>query len=217
MTSNTPLPGLFIVLEGIDGAGTTTQTRVLSSWFKSLGRVVFVTREPSDGPIGNVLRQMMRGRVCSRSLAGEALPTGPTTMALLFAADRIDHIENEITPHLEAGHVVICDRYVLSSLAYQSVDVDLAFVSQINSKALQPDITIFLDIDADIAMKRVAERTGSRDSFETLPFQKKVAANYRQLIDSYPVGQVARIDGTLPLEEVSAESKRAIEAYLQAR
>src|SRR4051794_39705484 len=111
-------PGRFIVLEGIDGAGTTTQTARLVDRLRGDGKTaVKITREPSDGPIGSLVRQVLTGRIVS---PGGRAP-GWTTMALLFAADRMDHVESEIEPFLLSDGVVVSDRYDASSLAYQSV------------------------------------------------------------------------------------------------
>ena len=109
--------GKFVVLEGMDGAGTTTQAARLAEALRARGVHVRLTREPSDGPIGMMVRQVLTGRIVSP--AGRA--PGWATMALLFAADRMDHVESEIEPFLLAGGTVISDRYDASSLAYQSV------------------------------------------------------------------------------------------------
>ena len=109
--------GRFVVIEGIDGAGTTTQTSRLAVRLRSHGRAVRTTREPSDGPVGVLIRQVLSGRIVA---PGGRAP-GWSTMALLFAADRMDHVETEIEPFVASGGVIISDRYDASSLAYQSV------------------------------------------------------------------------------------------------
>src|SRR3954464_11602121 len=110
--------GRFVVLEGIDGAGTTTQVaRLAERLRKDGGQPVRVTREPSDGPIGSLVRQVLTGRIV---IPGGRAPGG-ATMALLFAADRMDHVESDIEPFLGQGGIVVSDRYDASSLAYQSV------------------------------------------------------------------------------------------------
>src|SRR6202044_560237 len=109
--------GRFVVLEGIDGAGTTTQAARLTDRLRSLRVPVRATREPSDGPVGTLVRQVLTGRLVSPD--GKA--PGWATMALLFAADRMDHVEAEIEPFVADGGVIVSDRYDASSLAYQSV------------------------------------------------------------------------------------------------
>jgi dTMP kinase len=114
------IEGQFIVIEGVDGAGTTTQTGLLVQALRGRGLPVRSTREPSDGPIGTMLRQILTGRIVVPGMSGTRPPTW-TTMALLFAADRLDHLEAEVVPNLMDGVTVVSDRYDLSSIAYQSV------------------------------------------------------------------------------------------------
>lgn len=201
--------GRFIVLEGIDGAGTTSQLRHVVEWLERKGELVHATREPTDGPIGLVLRQILRGRlVATPGVAhGDARPqpVDPAAVALLFAADRLDHLHNEIVPHLEAGRHVVCDRYVLSSLAYQSLETDLRFVRNINEKALAPDLTVFLRVRAEVAMARIETTRTQKESFEQLPLQKRIAAAYDKLLESYRDGEVVILDGE---EEMSMVTTR---------
>ena len=112
--------GRFIVFEGIDGAGTTTQARALVSWLGTRGIKAVYTGEPSEGPIGSMLRNALRGRVVPGTVPGVL---DPRVIALLFAADRVDHVLYDIRPSLERGLWVICDRFVCSSLAYQGLDL----------------------------------------------------------------------------------------------
>ena len=116
--------GLFVVLEGIDGAGTTTQVARLVASLRARGIGALGTREPSDGPIGTQIRQILTGRLVVRSPAGGHAPPGWPTLALLFAADRVDHLESEIVPNLRDGVIVVSDRYDHSSVAYQGAATD---------------------------------------------------------------------------------------------
>src|SRR5262245_15868735 len=127
--------GKLIVLEGIDGAGTTTQARRLGEFMASRGVPVHVTNEPSAGPVGREIRNILRGAHA---------PFDQGAMALLFAADRLDHLSREIVPHLEAGTHVVCDRYLLSSIVYQSRFVPPEFVWAANARARPADLTILL-------------------------------------------------------------------------
>src|SRR5689334_22794688 len=149
--------GRFIVLEGIDGAGTTTQAARLVARLRQETKVAIrATREPSDGPIGSLVRQVLTGRI----IAPGGRAPGWATMALLFAADRMDHVEAEIEPFLAEGGIVISDRYDASSLAYQSVssgrggEKTVDWIRQINKHALRPDLTIVLDLSSEVAANR---------------------------------------------------------------
>ena len=120
--------GRFIVLEGLDGAGTTTQAERIARALRERGSKVVVTRQPSDGPIGTQLRHALTGRL---SLPNGRGPLTEDTLALLFAADRLDHLAAIVEPALARGEIVLCDRYVLSSLAYQGSALPMAWVESI--------------------------------------------------------------------------------------
>jgi len=205
--------GRFIVLEGIDGAGTTTQLRHVVEWLEKRGELVHPTREPTDGPVGLLLRQILRGRLVSTPTGadGKPAPFDPAATALLFAADRLDHLANEVLPALEAGRHVVCDRYVVSSLAYQSLETDLRFVRTINEKAVAPDITIFLRVRPEIAMDRIETTRSQKESFEQLPLQKKIAAAYEKILDGWKDGEVVIIDGEENVTAVTTKVRAALE------
>lgn len=135
----------FIVLEGLDGSGITTQSESLRIWCEENNIPVHVTREPTEILAGSLIRAALKHRV---QLSSEAL-------ALLFAADRLDHLANDILPKLEQGRSVISDRYYLSSFAYQSVDLDLGWLRQLNVKCRRPDLTIFIDVPVEWALDRM--------------------------------------------------------------
>ncbi len=206
--------GSFIVFEGIDGAGTTTQAKQVVDWLIGRGERVRATAEPSTGPIGSMLRQILGGRLCSRTLKGDAQPVAPDTVALLFAADRLDHLQTEIVPYLEAGYHVVCDRYVVSSLAYQSIQSDLRFVRSINDKALAPDVTLFLRVRPEVAMGRIEASRLARESFETLAFQRQVADRYEKVISEYRDGRVVVIDGEDAAGTVTGKIRAELERLL---
>ena len=190
--------GRFIALEGIDGSGTTTQRGALAEALRARGHVVVETNEPSSGSIGRLARER---------LAHGAASLDRGALALLFAADRLDHVASEIEPALAAGKVVLTDRYVMSSWVYQALDCDAAWVRAINGRAPWPDVTLVLDVPAALAMRRVLARRGDAgpelEIFETTPLQERVAAGYSALaVEGLP--GVVRIDGALPLAEVTA-------------
>jgi dTMP kinase len=200
--------GRFLVLEGIDGAGTTTQAAAVDQALRARGEKTLVTCEPSNGPVGMLLRQALSGR-----LRGHGRPMDATTLALLFAADRADHVAQEIIPALLRGMTVICDRYVLSSIAYQGLELEFETVAAMNSRAPAPDLTIFLDVPPVVAQRRRAASRGRVEIFDALKFQKRIDRNYRRAIAHGLHGeQLAMIDGTRPMDEVTAQITQAIEA-----
>ena len=207
--------GLFIVLEGIDGAGTTTQLAALAREFRARGRDVHTTREPSDGPVGTLLRLMMRGRVSSPSGA-----PGWETMALLFAADRMDHLDSEIDPFLAKGGVIISDRYDASSIAYQSCSSTsasaVAFIREINRHARRPDLTIVVDVPSHVAELRRAARGGAPELYEKTELQTKLAAFYRELSAHMPGDPIVVVSGEGAPSEVTTRILEALSREIPA-
>lgn len=198
--------GRFIVFEGIDGAGTTTQARLLARWLQRQGRTVHQTAEPSTGPLGNQLRQAMRRRL----VGADGQPLDPRAFAALFVADRADHLTGEIEPALARGEDVICDRYVLSSLAYQGLDADLDWVAALNAPMRAPDLTLFLDVDAEIAAKRRAGRGGKAEIYEVDAFLRRVVKAYRSVISLRPRDGVVTLDGSGTVRGVHATCRDAV-------
>ena len=170
-------PGRLIALEGIDGAGTTTQTHLLVDWIEQCGVAAHFTCEPSTGPMGGLLRQILTHQV--RTVDRAAL-------ALLFASDRVDHLRAEIAARLDQGIHVISDRYVYSSLAYQSMDLEPTWVAAINSLAPEPDLTVYLRVDPEVAAARRSQRGGSQEEFETNREQSHIASIYDSYFGSAP-------------------------------
>lgn len=157
MTALSPPPGLFIVIEGIDGTGKSTQARRLGDWFTEKGREVVLSREPTDGPWGKKLR--------------ESASTGrlsPEDELQYFLNDRRQHVEEKIKPALAAGKVVILDRYYFSTMAYQGArGFDPAEIRRLNEAfAPIPDLLLILDLDVDTAHQRIGHRGDSTNEFE---------------------------------------------------
>ncbi len=190
--------GRLIVLEGADGTGTTTQARALADHLTVRGRPVHVTAEPSRGPIGMLIRQMLGGDRPREAIDRE--------LALLFAADRLDHLAREIEPKLAAGVDVISDRYLLSSLVYQALDLPLEWIASLNQHAPPAAVTLLLTVPVDVALARIAGRGGHHEVFETAEVQRRVHQRYRELA---PRVCAVVVDGT---GEVGAVSARLIEA-----
>lgn len=200
--------GRFVVLEGLDGAGTTTQARLLGERLRAAGRPVHVTAEPSGGPIGSLVRQVLTRRVAN--------PEGPfdaASLALLFAADRLDHLAAEVAPRLERGIDVVSDRFTLSSLAYQGVTTgDMGWVEVVNARAAVPDLTVFLDVPPARALRRRRAASDAPELYEVDGFQRKVARSYARALERLrATGQnVAVVDGQRPIEEVGEAVFRAV-------
>jgi dTMP kinase len=199
----------FVVIEGLDGAGTTTQCAALAKALRAKGREVLTTREPSDGPIGKMIRQALTRQL---GLSGSKKPLTPETLALMFAADRVDHVAREIEPALARGAVVLSDRYLLSSLAYQGSQLPIGWVEEINNRARVPDLTLFLEIDPEIGARRREVRGGKRELYETRAIQKRTARQYLAAIAlRRKAGEkIVVIDGNASVAEVTAASLKAL-------
>ncbi|MCD6348039.1 MAG: dTMP kinase [Candidatus Korarchaeota archaeon] len=163
---------MLIAFEGIDGSGKTTQSKKLHEKLESLGFRSRWTMEPTSGPIGRVIKEALEER--------EKLDI--RTLALLFAADRLEHNINEIRPLTEEGVIVISDRYLLSSLAYQGSELPLEWIYSLNQWARMPDLVIYLDLDPKEALKRIRGK-GIYHSLERL---EKIRRMYLELIEERP-------------------------------
>lgn len=208
-------PGVFIVLEGIDGAGTTTQLERLAKALREDGYRVTTTRQPSDGPVGTLIRQALTGRL---SLPNGTGPLNAQTLALLFAADRTDHLEAQILPALERGDVVLCDRYVLSSIAYQGQTLPQGWVSDINAFATPPDLTLFFKVDPKVAGERRAARGAAAELFEDDEQQRQIARDYETHIRVRTRSRnekIVRINGGQSPEKVTEAALRSIRPVLK--
>jgi dTMP kinase len=205
----------FVVIEGLDGAGTTTQATLLVERLRAEGQPATLTREPSDGPIGVLIRQMLSGRVVTPTGDGPA-PVGREVLALLFAADRLDHIRAEIEPALGAGRAVVSDRYYHSSFAYQgdvddTDEMDLDWVRTLNERAATPDVTIFLEAPVDLCLARLKGR-GQRDIFETRAKLGRLERRYDQVMAALEAeGQhIVRLDAGRERGELADEIFRLV-------
>ena len=191
--------GLLIAVEGIDGAGTSTQMPGLAAYIAKHGREVITTAEPSTGPLGLLLRRGLRGE----------LPMDEATLALLFAADRMHHVREVVAPAMARGVVILSDRYVMSSYAYQASALDLAWIQEINRQARVPDISIFFRVSAKTAAARRLARGGKPEHFDALARQERVAAAYERALTLPGVGEVRVIDAE-PGPEAVAHQIHAI-------
>lgn len=193
---------LFIALEGIDGSGKSTQVKLLSDNFKKTGHKVYSTCEPTDSPIGSVIRNIFKSRIEAdhRVIAG------------LFVADRLDHLLNKtdgILKKLEEGYTVITDRYYFSSYAYQGIHMPLDWVIEANSMSadlIRPDLNIYIDISPDISMKRLTDGRSSIELYETKDNLINVRAKYFEAFEQLKIQEhVFVTDGNRSPMEIAAD------------
>lgn len=201
------MTGRLIVIEGLDGAGTTTQVRRLVEHMNANGKPAHGTREPSDGPVGRLIREMLTG---GHAIEGQSISQG--TFGLLFAADRLDHMQREVEPKLAAGVTVISDRWYHSSLAYQGTGADRDWIAMLNTRARKPDITVFLQVRPEIAAKRRAAAKRKEELFEDLRMQQEVDAGYKATIAELTAQgeKITTVDGEQSEDQVFATILRAI-------
>jgi len=170
---------LFIAFEGIDGSGKSTQVKMLAEKLISEGHKVYTTFEPTDSPIGSIIRNIMKGR----------MQADHKTIAGLFVADRLDHLLNEvngIVKKMKEGYTVISDRYCFSSYAYQGTHMDIDWVIAANAMSteiIRPDINIFIDILPEDAMQRLNANRGTIELYETLENLRAVRNTYLEAFD----------------------------------
>ncbi|HXZ98249.1 MAG TPA: dTMP kinase [Candidatus Acidoferrum sp.] len=183
-----PSKGALIVLEGGDGSGKTTQARVLSSALRREGYKVKPTAEPSRSAAGRLIRRkILHGKKVS-----------PEVEALLFAADRFLHIESEILPAVADGKIVVCDRYMFASFAYQGAQgVDLQWLREINRSAVKPDLALYLDVPAETGMRRIKRK---KSVLEELDLQRRVRDEYLKLVEAR---ELTLVDATQSITKVS--------------
>ncbi len=189
----------FVVLEGLDGAGTTTQLRLLEGRFAARRVRSHCTWEPTDGSVGGLIRSALKGE----------LRFQPRTLALLFAADRWEHLYapvSGIRDRVAAGEVVVSDRYLFSSLAYQGVEWSFEGVLDLHQGLPLPAHVIYLDTPVEVCQQRLAARAG-REIFDAAGVQTRVAEAYERAFAHFAPTQlrVHRIDGRLPPERVAEQ------------
>lgn len=175
--------GKFIVIEGLDGSGTTTQCRMLAETLARFDVPIWLTAEPvNDSPTGKRIRSILRGDE----------KVSPETLAELFAEDRREHLygKNGIVDHLKHGHTVICDRYKFSSIAYQSVSCDPKMVRNLNRYFPNPDYLFYLQTPVDVCLQRIADRNGTPEIFEKKEYLEAVGDIYWNYFYSHKASRI---------------------------
>jgi dTMP kinase len=193
--------GAFICIEGIDASGKTTQAKILVRKLRRKGIDAAYTTEPSRGKVGTFIRRYILDRE-------KRVPT--TLEALLFAADRVDHLENEVKPALEKGRIVVCDRYVYSSIAYQgAAGLNLDWIQCINQFALVPDLAVFLDVSPEIVLTRLKRK---KTVMETSANLQKVREIYLQMVRD---GRMIMLKGDKPIKDLAEDIQKVVLAFLE--
>ena len=193
--------GFFICVEGLDGCGKTTQTKLLVENLQARGFNVMYTAEPSRGKIGSFLK-----KYC---LQGEKRVSSAVE-ALLFAADRVEHLKKKVVPALNKGRIVVSDRYIYSSLAYQgAAKLDLGWIREINKWTIRPDLAVFIDVEPETAIRRVKSKKSVMENLET---QRKVREVYMNFVEN---GELVKIDGDGPKKRVSSEMLTLVVKFLK--
>lgn len=191
--------GVFICIEGLDGSGKTTQARHLVETLQKEGFHAVYTAEPSNGVFGKILREHI--------LVGDR--RFPVAEAVLFAVDRVDHVESEINSFLQEGKIVVSDRYVYSSIAYQGAsNLPRKWLREINRLAIKPDLTILIDVPAEKVLKRI---DGQKSVMETLQTQRKVREAYLELAEK---DGLQIVDGDSTEEKVAERIHKIVLKFL---
>lgn len=195
------MPRKFIVFEGLDGSGITTQSTLLRNYFCGKDKEVVLTKEQTDGIIGGMIKSCLRGE----------WKTDPLTLQMLFVADRSHHLKNEIEPALKKNKIVICDRYVLSNLAYGSLDISINTLKAMNANFRKPDMTFFVDTQPRICMERIKKARHHIELFEQEQKLEQIRRNYLSLKSYFPETYI--IDGNGRPEDVFNEVVRIVTRY----
>lgn len=202
--------GKFIAFEGIDGSGKSTQIQLLVDKLNDLGIYCYTTMEPTNSPIGSLIHQIMTGRV----------KTDNKVIAGLFVADRLDHLLNDVDgvlSHIKEGTTVITDRYYFSSYAYHSIDMPMEWIIQANSQSkelLKPTINIFIDVNPDIAIERIAKNRFHQELFEKKSRLIKVREKYLEAFERLKDEEnIIIIDGNRPQDAIAANIWNEVKKY----
>ncbi|GIN58071.1 thymidylate kinase [Lederbergia ruris] len=206
--------GIFITIEGPEGAGKTTIIQKVAQELEVKGMDVILTREPGGIPISEQIRGII---LDSGNLAMDA-----RTEALLYAAARRQHLVEKVIPGLQSGAVVLCDRFIDSSLAYQGYARGLGMdeilsINQFAIQELMPDQTIYFDIDPEIGLKRIETNKGreiNRLDLEQLNFHQMVRQGYKQLLQRFP-DRIREIDASQPIEQVFLQTMKMVEKLIE--
>ena len=199
--------GKFIVFEGLDGSGKTTQIKRLGAHYAKAGINCLVTKEPTDGPIGVIARSALRG----------ITPLSTEALALVFAADRLEHVVKEIRPALEAGINVICDRFIYSNMAFQGAAVPVGNLASYNERAMTaPDITIFIDTHPEECTRRILSTRQYLEIYDGEKLAWEIRERYLELFELFKDRMpVVTIDGNRSEQDVFSQLLDALQLFVK--
>ena len=190
---------MFIAVEGIDGSGKSTTIREIKRYLESKGEAVYLTAEPTTLATGKIVRNFLSETNSDTPLIHEML-------ALAFAADRINHLREEIWPALRKKQTVITDRYFFSSVAYQSLNVSYEWVKGINRFATLPDVLVFIDVSVDKAVERLIKFRTSTEIYEKRELLQQIDRNYREVIKEFEDNlKVIYLNGNLDIDKIYSD------------
>lgn len=199
-------PGLFIVFEGLDGSGSSTQVDLLTSRLNQIGYYAYATKEPTNNLIGGLIRS---------ALKKDWKPSGEC-LQLLFTADRAHHLTREIIPNLEKAHIVVSDRYFFSTIAFGSVSENSQWLEELNQRFLIPDITFLIRVSPKECVRRIGK---SRNEFELFEEEKKLQktwSTYSSLAKRKEFPTII-IDGEKTIKQIEGEIFRHVENILKKK
>ncbi|MBI2972068.1 MAG: dTMP kinase [Candidatus Aenigmarchaeota archaeon] len=197
------MPGKFVCFEGLDGAGITTQATLVRNYLLANDRDAILTKEPTDGLVGGIIKACLRGEwKCS-----------PLTLQMLYAADRSHHLQTEIEPALKQGNIVISDRYILSSYAYGNVDIQTQILEQLNNRFRKPNLTIIVDTQPRICLERIRKSRHHLELFEEEQKLNVIRKNYLALKNYFPNTHV--VDGNRAPDAVFSDVKKIIDKSMR--
>lgn len=195
---------MFIAFEGLDGSGSTTQSKLLAERLKKEGHQAFVTKEPTENsPIGKMIREILQHK----------WETSPEGLQLLFSADRAEHLKNKILPALNEKKTVVTDRYTLSTLAYGGLAIDIKWLAQLNRHFIQPDLTFLFKLDPEICLERIKKRGSKLELFEQKEKLVKIWKNYKKASAYFE--NIHVIEATRSIEAIGEEIYEMVQKNLK--
>ncbi len=199
---------MFIAVEGIDGSGKSTTIKELEKYLTNKGHDLFLTAEPTSMDSGKQIREVLAQKDKGSPLVHEML-------ALMFASDRLNHLREQIWPALQQKKTVVTDRYLFSSIAYQSTRVNYEWIKGINRFAMLPDILVYIEVSIDNALDRLDIFRHKKELYETREFLEQISANYKKVISEFEgMMKVVCLDGNVDMDEIYRDIEKKFEGVI---